>query len=140
LIGLGTQELDRLASVTMFNGEMKSRLDASMPPTGEGERIWRRAFYLLSAAMGAYALSQLGVGRLANALADVGMTSLMISLIPQFPFVRAILASARRQQSQKELLEDLERVRTQSPWAETASAAGWLFLGASFVLRAFGVA
>jgi hypothetical protein len=64
----------------------------------------------------------------------------MISLIPQFPFVRAIVAGARSEQSHKQLLEDLERVRTQSPWAETASAAGWLFLGASFVLRAFGVA
>jgi hypothetical protein len=37
------------------------------------------------------------------------------------------------------LLRDLEHVRTQSPWAETVSAAGWLLLGASLVLRAFGV-
>jgi len=126
----------------MFNGEMKPKLDsgASTPPSGDGERFWRRAFYLLSAAMAAYALCQLSVGRLAGALADVGMTCLMISLIPQFPFVRAIIAGARREQSQQQLLQDLERVRTRSPWAETASAAGWLFLGASFVLRAFGVA
>jgi hypothetical protein len=126
----------------MFNGEMKPNVDSgeSTPPNGDGERFWRRAFFLLSAAMGAYALCQLTIGRLAGALGDVGMTCLMISLIPQFPFVRAIISGARGNQSQQQLLQDLERVRAQSPWAETASAAGWLFLGASFVLRAFGVA
>ena len=108
-------------------------------PRSEGEHFWRRAFFLLSAAMAAYALVQLGSGRLAGALGDVGLTCLMISLIPQFPFVRAIVVGARRHTSEQQLLRDLEQVRTQSPWAETASAAGWLLLGASFVLRAFGV-
>jgi len=105
----------------------------------DGERFWRRFFYFLSAAMAAYAFVQLGLGRFAGALGDIGVTSLMISLIPQFPFVRAIVAGARRQHPEEQLLRDLERVRAQSPWAETASAAGWLLLGASFVLRAFGV-
>ena len=137
----GIEELDRLPPVTMCGDAMRSRpeVDASTART-EAEQFWRRAFYLLSAAMAAYALVQLGSGRLAGALGDVGVTCLMISLIPQFPFVRAIVAGARRQEPEQQLLHDLDRVRTQSPWAETASAAGWLLLGASFVLRAFGVA
>lgn len=104
-----------------------------------GERFWRRWFYLLSAAMAAYALVQLGSGRIAGALGDIGVACLMVSLIPQFPFVRAILAGSGRARSEEQLLRDLEHVRTQSPWAETASAAGWVLLGTSLVLRAFGV-
>jgi hypothetical protein len=109
-------------------------------PRTDGERYWRRAFYLFSAALAASALVELTALRYAGALADVGMTCLMVSLIPQFPFVRAIVSSRRHRQSQEELLRDLERVRTNSPWAETASAAGWLLLGASVALRAFGLA
>jgi hypothetical protein len=89
--------------------------------------------------MAAYALVQLGSGRFAGALGDIGVACLMVSLIPQFPFVRAILAGSTRSRSEDQLLRDLEHVRTQSPWAETVSAAGWLLLGASLVLRAFGI-
>lgn len=110
----------------------------SAPPT-QGERFWRRVFFVLSAAMTAYALVNLGSGRFANALGDVGMACLMISLIPQFPFVRAIVAGNQRVQTEEQLLRDLERVRTKSPWAESVSAAGWLLLGASLLLRAFGI-
>jgi hypothetical protein len=113
--------------------------DASTPRT-DGERLWRRIFYVLSAGMAAYAMVQVGLGRFASALGDVGVTCLLISLIPQFPFVRAIVAGAQRHEPEQQLLRDLERVRMQSPWADTASAAGWLLLGASFLLRAFGVA
>ena len=113
--------------------------DTNLPRTG-GERYWRKVFYLLSAAMAAYALVQLGSGRFAGALGDIGVASLMVSLIPQFPFVRAILAGGTAQhRSEEQLLRDLEDVRARSPWAETASAAGWLLLGASLVLRAFGL-
>jgi hypothetical protein len=119
---------------------MKPKLDSDLnAPLTDGERFWRRVFYVMSAAMAAYAFVQLGVGRFAGALGDIGVACLMISLIPQFPFVRAIVSGARRNMPEEQLLRDLERVRTQSPWAETASAAGWLLLGASFVLRAFGV-
>ena len=93
--------------------------------------------------MGAYAMVQLGGGFFAGALGDVGVTCLMISLIPQFPFVRAIIAGAKRHRSEEQLLLDLERVRAPpcaGPVAGTTSAAGWLRLGASFLLRAFGVA
>lgn len=104
------------------------------------ERFWRKVFFVLSAAMAAFALVDLGAGRFANGLGDVGVACLMISLIPQFPFVRAIVAGSQRLRTEEDLLRDLERVRTQSPWAETVSAAGWLLLGASLLLRALGVA
>lgn len=110
----------------------------SSVPT-RGERLWRRAFFFLSATLAACALLQLGAGRFASGLANVGLTFLLISLIPQFPFVRAIIRGGARQHPDDELLRDLQRVRTQTPWAETMSAAGWLFLGASLLLRAFGV-
>jgi hypothetical protein len=109
-------------------------------PRTSGERFWRKVFFVLSAAMAAFALVDLGSGRFANGLGDVGVACLMISLIPQFPFVRAIVAGNARLHSERELLQDLERVRTQSPWAETVSAIGWLMLGASLLLRALGVA
>jgi len=109
-------------------------------PQTDGERFWRRAFYLFSAGLAASALVELTGLRYASAMGDIGMTCLMVSLIPQFPFVRAIVLGTRRQQSHEDLLRDLERARTSSPWAETASAAGWLLLGASVALRAFGLA
>src|SRR5262245_28633510 len=107
--------------------DMRRHLEThAQAPRTEGERFWRRAFYFLSAAMAAYALLQLGSGRFAGALGDVGVTCLMVSLIPQFPFVRAIVAGARHRHSEEQLLRDLDRVRTQNPWAETASVVGWL--------------
>jgi hypothetical protein len=119
---------------------MKRDLDSNTSaPRTHGERSWRKVFFVLSAAMTAYACVNLGSGRFANALGDIGMACLMISLIPQFPFVRAIVVGNQRLQTEEQLLRDLERVRTQSPWAETVSAAGWLLLGASLLLRAFGV-
>jgi hypothetical protein len=114
--------------------------DEASAPRKDGEGYWRALFYLLSAAMVAYGLVQLGAGRVAGALGDVGVACLMVSLIPQFPFVRAILARSERNRSEEQLLCDLERARTRSPWAESVSAAGWLFLGISFLLRALGVA
>jgi hypothetical protein len=104
-----------------------------------GERVWRRAFFLFSAAMAAFALVELTAGNLASALGDAGVACLMIALVPQFPFVRAIFAGNNRQLSEPQLLQDLERVRAQNPWAESVSAAGWLLLGASLLLRALGV-
>jgi hypothetical protein len=59
---------------------------------------------------------------------------------PQFPFVRAILSRGHRKRPEEQLLRDVERVHTQSPWAETVSAAGWLLLGVSLLLRALGIA
>jgi hypothetical protein len=114
--------------------------DEAIEPRTDGERSWRVSFYLLSAAMVGYGLVQLGAGRFAGSLGDAGVACLMVSLIPQFPFVRAILSRVHRERPEEQLLRDLERVRTQSPWAETVSAVGWLLLGVSFLLRALGLA
>jgi hypothetical protein len=108
-------------------------------PFTEGERTWRAFFYLMSAAMAGYALLQIGAGRFAAALGDLGVACLMISLIPQFPFIRAILVRRDPAQAQDQVLRDLERVHAQSPWAESVSAAGWILLGMSFLLRALGM-
>ncbi len=113
--------------------------EAAAPRT-DGERSWRAFFYLMSAAMLGYALVQLTSGRFAGALGDAGVACLMVSLIPQFPFVRAILTRNERERPEDQMLRDLERVRAHSPWAETVSAAGWVLLGTSFLLRAFGLA
>lgn len=113
--------------------------DEAADPRTDGERTWRSLFYVLSAAMVGYGMVQLGAGRVAGAIGDAGVACLMVSLIPQFPFVRAILARGSRERPEEQLLRDLERVRTESPWAESLSAAGWLLLGVSFLLRALGI-
>lgn len=107
--------------------------------TTDGERVWRVVLFVLSAAMAAYGLVQLAGGRVAGAVGDVGVACLLISLIPQFPFVRAVLGRASKANADEDLLRDLDRVRRASPWVESASAAGWVLLGASFLLRAIGV-
>lgn len=104
-----------------------------------GERVWRNALFILSASMAGFALVDLDAGRMAGALGDVGVACLMLSLLPQFPFVRAIVAASERPRRRDELLRDLERARSRNPWADRVGAAGWLFLGSSLLLRAFGV-
>ena len=119
---------------------MKRAMNSDLDRSRAGAEVfWRRLFYFLSAAMGAYALVQLGDGRFAIALGDVGVVCLLLSLIPQFPFVRAIVAGGNGHLSEEQLLRDLERVRSQSPWAENVSAIGWILLGASLLLRALGL-
>ncbi|HXF47042.1 MAG TPA: hypothetical protein VNK91_13080 [Burkholderiaceae bacterium] len=103
-----------------------------------GERAWRSVLFVLSAAMAALAAVDLDAGRLAGALGDSGVACLMLSLLPQFPFVRALVAASERPRPREELLRDLERVRPRNPWADRAGAAGWMLLASSFVLRVFG--
>lgn len=114
--------------------------EATEASSKDGERLWRAVFFVLSAGMAAHALVQLIGGRVAGSVGDFGVTCLLVSLIPQFPFVRAILGHGSRARAEEQLLRDLDRVRTASPWVETVSAAGWLLLGASFLLRALGIA
>lgn len=104
-----------------------------------GERVWRNALFILSASMAGFALVDFEAARMAGALGDVGVACLMLSLLPQFRFVRAIVAASERPRPRDELLRDLERARSRNPWADRAGAAGWLLLGSSLVLRAFGV-
>ncbi|MGH6612059.1 MAG: hypothetical protein ACRECQ_17590 [Burkholderiaceae bacterium] len=113
-----------------------------------GEKVWRRTFFVISAAMAAMALIDFDAGRFSHGLGDLGVAVLMISLTVQFPFVRAILkassapnrneadAAKRREQ----LLQQAAKLRAENPWADHAGRAGWTLLATSLLLRVFGVA
>ncbi|MCS6944863.1 MAG: hypothetical protein RMK97_05530 [Sutterellaceae bacterium] len=103
-----------------------------------GERTWRAVFFLASAAMAAFALLDLEAGRWAGALGDLGVTLLLLSLLPQFPLVRAIVAATEKPRSREEMVRQVERARPRVPWAEHAGAGGWVLLGASILLRLLG--
>lgn len=114
--------------------EMPVRPKASTP-----ERTWRGVLFYLSAAMGALALVDFEAGRLAHGLGDAGVACLMLSLLTQFPLVRAIVSPELHAKPRDEQLREVERLRAAHPWAERASTAGWLMLMASLILRAAGV-
>jgi pyridoxal/pyridoxine/pyridoxamine kinase len=111
-----------------------------------GERIWRNTFFVLSATLAALALTQFDAGRLANGLGDLGASVLMVSLIAQFPFVRAVIrASAeddgtpdRAKRRQEELMKQAAQLKAAHPWSDVAGRAGWVLLGISLVLRFTG--
>lgn len=112
-------------------------------PISSGERAWRNAFFLFSALMAALALVDFDAGRFAHGLGDMGVACLMLSLMGQFPFVRAMVDAGSRESSAKtrdELLREAERLRVANPWAERLSHAGWMLLLASFALRLLGAA
>lgn len=104
-----------------------------------GERVWRMAFFVLSAMMSGFALVNLSSGQYSYAIGDLGASLLMLSLIVQFPFVRAIVKagedSSRTRQRRDELLQQAEKLRTANPWAEYAGRAGWVLLGISLLVR-----
>lgn len=118
----------------------------SQPPVKPtpGESLWWSAFFYLSAAMAAMALVDLDAGRLSHGLGDAGVSCLMLSLMTQFPFVRAMVAASRQSEAKNDpkvretLLREAERVRAAHPWADRAGALGWLMLFASLLLRASG--
>ena len=119
------------------------------PRPTAGERIWRTVFFVLSAAMAASALVDFEAGRLGHGLGDAGASILMLSLLVQFPFVRAIVRASREQQpvspeivrkQREQLMQQAEQVRTANPWAERANRMGWALLAISLVLRISGVA
>lgn len=107
-----------------------------------GEALWRNSFFYFSALMGAFALVDLDGGRLAHALGDLGVASMLLSLMSQFPFVRAVVNGASRNgkpQERERLIAEAERFRTEHPWAERFSRAGWTLLLSSLLLRAAGI-
>jgi AmiR/NasT family two-component response regulator len=106
---------------------------------GTHERTWRNVFFYLSAVMGALALVDFDAGRFVHGLGDAGVACLMVSLMTQFPFVQAIVRAESRTKSRDELLREVEKLRSAHPWAERLSAAGWLLLLTSLILRAVGV-
>lgn len=117
-------------------------------PITQGERVWRNVFYSLSAVLAGLALVQFDAGRYAQGLGDLGASVLMLSLMSQFPFVRAVLqASAegevspeRMRKRQLELKQQAAQLKAAHPWADVAGRAGWVLLGISLVLRFTGVA
>lgn len=111
----------------------------SAPPASPGEALWRNIFFYMSALMGALALVDFNAGRFAHGLGDAGVACLMVSLMTQFPFVRAIVSAGSSEKSREEVLREAERIRTSNPWADRLGSTGWLLLLASLVLRAFGM-
>jgi hypothetical protein len=116
------------------------------PAFTPGERIWRNTFFVLSATLAALALVQFDAGRLAHSLGDLGASVLMLSLIAQYPFVRAVIrASAeddgtpeRAKRRHEELVKQAAQLKAAHPWSDVAGRAGWVLLGISLVLRFTG--
>jgi hypothetical protein len=77
----------------------QQRKPAAAPAASTGQRVWQNTFFLLSAVLGGLALLQFDAGHLAHALGDLGASVLMISLIYQYPFVRAVLRAAPKRMS-----------------------------------------
>ena len=116
--------------------------DGQSPPPpvySAQEQIWRNGFFGLSAAMGAFALLALQAGRLAGAAGDAGVACLMISLMNQFPLVKALLGAASRRASPSQLQREAERLRSAHPWTERMTSVGWSLLFGSLLLRILGV-
>ena len=115
----------------------------------KAERLWRSTLFVLSAAIAASALVDFDAGSFGKGLGDLGAAILLLSMMVQFPFLRAVVKASREQESasperlrkqRDELMQQAERVRTANPWAERAGRAGWVLLGLSLVLRISGVA
>ncbi len=117
------------------------------PPTS-GERAWRSVFFVLSATLAALALVEFDAGRFSHAVGDLGAAVLMISLISQYPFIRAVIrASAeddgspeKAQRRHEELMRKAAELKAAHPWSDRAGRAGWILLGISLVLRFTGAA
>ena len=108
----------------------------------QGERVWRNSFFYFSALMGALALVYFSAGRFAQGLGDAGIACLMLSLMTQFPFVRAVLergSSSASDKSGEALQREAERLRAENPWVERLSNLGWILLLCSLFLRVTGM-
>lgn len=125
------------------------RRDSPRPPDGghgtptTGEQLWHYGFFFLSAAMAAAALSDLSAGRVANGLGDLGICCLMLSLMTQFRFVRAVAqagSTTSPEQARAALQREADQVRAAHPWAERVNRTGWALLITSLVLRLLGAA
>ncbi|HEU0203420.1 MAG TPA: hypothetical protein VFR86_23675 [Burkholderiaceae bacterium] len=102
-----------------------------------GENWWRHGFFIMSAAMAASALVDLDAGRIAHATGDAGVACLMLSLLPQYPFVRAIIGG--RSRPREELAREVEHFRERHRWVDRLGSTGWLLFLGSLILRAFGM-
>ena len=68
----------------------------SASDTNARERLWRTLFFCFSAVMAGFALVELDAGRPAGAAGDAGVSCLMLSLLNQFPVIRAIVGAASK--------------------------------------------
>lgn len=125
------------------------RRDSPRPPGGgagppsTGEQLWHYGFFFLSAVMAAAAMSDLTVGRVANGVGDLGICCLMLSLMTQYRFVRAVAQASNTASPEKAravLQREAEQVRAAHPWAERVNRTGWALLITSLVLRLMGAA
>jgi hypothetical protein len=118
------------------------------PVPTRAERTWRWVLYLLSAAMAASSLVDFEAGQFGKGVGDLGAAVLMLSLMVQFPFLRAVVNASREQSAtperlrkqQEALMQQANKMRAAHPWAEVANRAGWTMLALSLVLRVAGVA
>src|SRR5512137_1352588 len=101
-------------------------------PPSQGERIWRASLFVLSAAMAASAFVDFDAARFGKGLGDLGASVLMLSMMVQFPFLRAVVKASGEQESvspervrkqREELMKQAERVRASNPWADYAGRA-----------------
>ena len=116
------------------------------PAPSAGERVWRNTFFVLSATLAGLALVQFDAGRLANGLGDLGASVLMLSLVSQFPFIRAVIRASsdsagspeQSRRRQEELMQQAAQLKAAHPWSDMAGRAGWVLLGVSLVVRLAG--
>jgi hypothetical protein len=101
--------------------------------------LWRTVFFWLSALTAAFVLVDLDAGRWAGAAGNAGVCCLMLSLMHQFPVVKAIARAATKRASPSELQRESEKLRRASPWTERLAGVGWALLLASLLLQAFGI-
>lgn len=113
--------------------------DKAKQTMSAGEALWRNAFFYFSALMGALALVDFDAGRFAHGLGDAGVACLMLSLMAQFPFVRALITGGGAPRTRESLMREAERIRSSHPWSDRLASAGWVLLLTSLALRAFGV-
>lgn len=109
-------------------------------PVSPGERAWTGTFFYLSALMGAFALVDFDAGRIAHGLGDAGVSCLLLSLMNQFPFVRAVVRAGSDPNGRERIAQEVQRLRDAHPWNDRLNAAGWSLMLGSLALRAFGVA
>jgi len=124
-------------------------VNKEVAPPSTGERAWRVALFVLSAAMAASALVDFDAGRFGKAVGDLGVAVLMLSMMVQFPFLRAVVKASGEQDNgspervrkqREELMKKAEQVRASNPWADYAGRAGWALLAISLILRIGGIA
>ena len=107
-------------------------------PISAGESAWRSVFFLLSALMAALAMVDFSSGQLAQGLGDLGVSSLLLSMLAQYPFLQAFLRASERPDGRELLQKEAERLRKAQPWTARASAWGWAMMLLSLGLRLAG--